>query len=105
MVLRGSKRQEDGERFIIRSVTIFAAIKWMRRSWAGHLVRTGKIINLHRIIVGRAKKENVSEGMALFGSAVSDQRQSFRDVAGTEFFFEHPNYTGCFTTSGHNCRR
>lgn len=72
----------------IRSFAIFAAIKWMRRSWAGHLTRTGIIRNLHRIIEGRTKKETVSEGMALFGSAVSGQRQAFRDVAKADTFLD-----------------
>jgi hypothetical protein len=61
-VLSGNKSQGLGGRYIIRSFTIFAAIKW-----AGHLARTGIIRNLHRIFVGRAKKETVSERMALFG--------------------------------------
>jgi hypothetical protein len=91
LVLSGNKRQGGGESCIIRSFTFFAAIKWMRRSWAGHLARTGIIRYLHRIIVGRTKKETVSEGMALFGSVVTGQRQAFRDVAEADAFFEHPN--------------
>ena len=58
----------------------------VRRSWAGHLACTGIIRSLHRIVVGRAKKETVSEGMALFGSDVSGQRQAFRDVAEADAF-------------------
>jgi len=52
----------------------------MRRSWAGHLAGTRIVRNLHRIVVGRAKKEIVSEDMALFGSAVFGQRQALRDI-------------------------
>jgi hypothetical protein len=56
------------------------------RSWAGHLARAGIIRNLYRIVVGRAKKEIVSEGVALFGSAVYGQRQAFRGVAKADSF-------------------
>lgn len=90
LVLSGNKRQGGAESCIIRSFTIFAAIKWIRRNWAGHLARTGIIRSLHRIIVGTTKKETVSEGMTLFGSAVTGQRHAFRDVAEADVFSEHP---------------
>jgi len=59
----------------------------MRRRWTGRLARTGIIRNLHRTVVGRAKKETVSEDLALFGSAVSGQRQTLRDAAEVYAFF------------------
>jgi hypothetical protein len=68
MGLRGRKKQEDGENFILGIfmisrpyiLTYFVkVILWRRIKWAGNLVLKGKKINVYRTLMGKPEGKNL----------------------------------------------